>query len=127
MKANELRIGNWVKHKGFADTQVESIHEAGINSVYDLYTGFEYIEPIPLTEEWLVRLGFQKLRDNLFYMLLKNYYSASIAVKLWGGKWVVELTVGSGLDVEGEDMAHIKYVHQLQNLHFALTGNELTP
>ena len=70
MKATELRIGNLVRHskdksinvvqflspfnEGFANTTILT------NSYFPPFT-IESAEPIPLTEEWLLKFGFEKV------------------------------------------------------------------
>ena len=63
MKANELRIGNLVYTKGEDIVIVNEINNDGINGEFDLcwasyFFENESIQPIPLTEEWLVKFGF---------------------------------------------------------------------
>lgn len=126
----DLRIGNLVNlcfhHKpGWFPAVVTAIHA---NDKIDTDTkdgdGKEYyFEGVPLTEEWLVKMGFHKdigynihLRDKLYLRLelpIKGSSRQSVdAILAWDyvGRWF------SG---------HIKYVHQIQNLYFALTGEEL--
>ena len=102
MKSNELRIGNYIKT------------DLGIQIVIPfLFRALESIEndcePIPLTEDWLCKFGFEK---DSFYWSLKDL---SIDFEKNGYSYVI----GSGA-------TGFKYVHQLQNLYFALTGEELT-
>ena len=107
MKANELRIGNYVDLFGMTATvQADDFNmtEHGI--------AIEQGKPIPLTEEWLKRLGATKNRDTTFYIEEINW------LELNGDIWDVCL-------VEGYTITQIQYVHQLQNLYFALTGDEL--
>jgi len=107
MDANELRIGNYIKPIGdFPVWKVTS-------------RDFEYIEnntkdyePIPLTEKWLINFGFVKQMGCMF----TNKITIRNGIK---GKY--QLRVSDGLD-----FVFIKHVHQLQNLYFALTGEELT-
>ena len=66
--------------------------------------GLKNIKPIPLTEEWLVKFGFKKGVKGWFKTLDKNY------------KFNLYLYHDS----------KYKSVHQLQNLYFALTNEELT-
>jgi hypothetical protein len=68
-----------------------------------------WCKPIPLTEEWLLRFGFEKKYKNYEmgdFMFFKGSCSR-ISYKL--------SLIG----------INIKHVHQLQNLYFALTGEEL--
>lgn len=71
--------------------------------------------PIPLTPEWLERFFYKKdLLDG------KYYKQGSVLPPLY---WINECRWGmSTLPVTGH---HLQYVHQLQNLYFTLTGEEL--
>jgi hypothetical protein len=68
-------------------------------------------EPIPLTEEWLLKFGFEEWDKNAW----QKGFDLSIH-KIDSIFWYNN----NGINVL------IKYVHQLQNLCFALTGEELT-
>lgn len=76
-----------------------------------------YNEAIPLTEEWLVKLGFKKYNDSNCWKLPNNWY-------LFHNTEKDEI-----LDVGfywGELYTKIEAVHQLQNLYYAITKKELT-
>lgn len=70
------------------------------------------LEPIPITEEILIRLGFKKG--------IAGYEKGDFDIRNYGEYWIEY-----GLQIQGFCPA-IKYVHQLQNLFYALTGTELT-
>jgi hypothetical protein len=73
------------------------------------------VVPIPLNEEWLVKLGFEiTTRHGNF-------------IGLFNGEHNIELyNDGSIWFIIGENNGvYIKSVHQIQNLIFALTGKEL--
>lgn len=73
------------------------------------------LSPIRLTEEWLVKLVFKS--SNLKTVKEGRYLVIDGAF----------LTVfDDGVHYMGRSFNHIKYVHQLQNLFFAITGKELT-
>lgn len=126
MKAQELRIGNLIQLYRKAEDKEMSTHSVcGIENVPDigwmveLEDGFyintdKGIEPIPLTEEWLVKLGFEKSHGEWIErneMVMLSYFATGLHLS----------SSDSGmLSIE------LKYVHQLQNLYFALTGEELT-
>lgn len=114
MKANELRIGNYF------------IYDNRVNEVLSIYINFgkyritfknenksklvENCNPIPLTEEWLLRFGFEKVIDGYEF---NNYHIDIEKIRpYFGYSWQDYRTP-------------IDYVHQLQNLYFALTGEEL--
>lgn len=107
MEARELRIGNLVLFEPFKGSGFEII------SVQELpFKKRNVVEPIPLTEDWLVKFGFENLYDTRW----QNY-----SVDLFGdseGYWLLS-------EERTNWPKPIKYVHQLQNLYFALTGKEL--
>jgi hypothetical protein len=74
-------------------------------------------QPIHLTEEWLLKFGFDKKVGSQTTYFKKSYFPFFLHTK--AGKW--SLSYNNEYD-DGE----IKHVHQLQNLYFALTGEELT-
>lgn len=112
MKANELRIGNYVNHNQYSAkvTGIELNRLCVDPSVYP-YIGYDEIKPIPLTEEWLLKFGFDFKID---YLLQKNGFSIVFEHK---GNFLMGYLESIGIDIE--------YVHTLQNLFFALTGEEL--
>jgi hypothetical protein len=91
------------------------------------------VNPIPITEEWLKKFDFKKqnsIKHCLLYSIkTKKQQYFSVSEMLDGYEDPNELTLkeikkywsfdGNKYDVK------IKYVHQLQNLYFALTGEEL--
>ena len=115
MKAEELRIGNLIlttkdSNKDYVTTKVSG-------AIID-YVECEIIlaTPIRLTEEWLQKLGFDKVRNCY---LVRNGFEAGLdGNDFTSGTWTI--IIAKKLPVK------IKYVHQLQNLYFALTGEELT-
>ena len=120
MNAKELRIGNWVRIKDVPTTnewQVESI--GSLQQVGGQLWSIEELEPIPLTEEWLERFGFRLPAHSWIgdKFHLSEYGKGSKHPN--GGIWVVAMNKNNAIITE------IKYVHTLQNLYFALTGEEL--
>ena len=127
MKANELRIGNWIlipyQNAPIAipahETKVQGITIFGeilTNNTTEhegLKTHFNYASGIPLTEEWLLKFGFEKIGGYLWNC------------KKLGARRFINNPYGiTHFEMEfGE--THIRSVHQLQNLYYALTGNEL--
>ena len=84
----------------------------GDSEVHPLTEDLEYCKPIPLTEEWLLKFWFI---SNPYE---DRYEKGSIHIECIKTKGETYLWI--------ENMPHIKYVHQLQNLYFVLTGEELT-
>ncbi len=101
MNINELRIGNFI----YLYNELITI-TAICYSFEDINKG---ITPILITEEWLLKFGFKSLFNGAGYV--KN--NTEIGYN-HNGFYII----ASGLE--------IKYIHQLQNLYFALTGEELS-
>ena len=138
MKANELRIGNYVYNKTDGVIKVEEINDDGINGEFDLcwasyyfeptYAGVEkdLIEPILLTEEWLLRFGaIDNNKDERKKYNFKeiNWYFGFIGN--YGDFRIYQYTDNFKYWLDQYKTIEIKYVHQLQNLYFAITGEEL--
>lgn len=123
MKASELRIGSLVMVSGkvrkVAVIKPDAIHcridgAPHVLKAYSIHRfGLDKVEPIPLTEEWLVKFGFEKLYSEYTKgdLMIENEYTDK-------GVWNVSI----GKYQSPTDML---FVHQLQNLFFALTGKEL--
>ena len=114
MKANELRIGNLVLIPYNKSNKQEGFFEATISQIGDFgaYIKPEDYEPILLTEEWLLKFGFKIWDRNKWSDLGMN---------------IVLLENGDNfLFLANQRHVNIFYIHQLQNLYFALTGEELT-
>lgn len=126
MKAEELRIGNLLYYKGsqyVANVQlISGNHFDCRDNDMGCFTPNGSYEPIPLTEEWLVKFGFAPCREGSTVLQKVIAYSDE--------SYPCTLQVsGSGIQIcrsgIGAICPNIEYVHQLQNLYFALTGEEL--
>jgi hypothetical protein len=123
MEARKLRIGNLVNHKLFGYCEVTALDyemiciqrtDKDIKEWFDL----DNFKPIPLTEEWLLRFGFEKVEDD-DYLEIKLFSSLKI---LWLGYLAIEI---NGYFTSLSEKEQV-YVHQLQNLYYCLCGEELT-
>ena len=117
MKANELRIGNYIQFR-HTETPVKITLGDFVREYKNEH--LEDYEPIPLTEDWLERFGFEQHHDDCSngVMYIKDIFSEQ--PKTWGA---YPNEVGSGIVIK--DSVKLEHVHQLQNLYFALTGEEL--
>jgi hypothetical protein len=115
MKASELRIGNYINEVEDGLIIVNSIdsreHRFYVTDQNGDINGEDFIEPIPLTEEWLERFGFE-------------YSDLNGDSGLW--KIPPFQIYGKYNQFLYDYRLDVNYVHQLQNLYFALTGEELT-
>ena len=113
IEAHDLRIGNYVST---TDTLIP-IHKIKAGDLVSITNGhFKrldlQINPIPLTQEWLIKFGFEFLRrqggtqgvfsNGLIDLILSNSGNIYYKIKI------------------------LPYVHKLQNLYYALKDEELT-
>jgi hypothetical protein len=131
MKAEELRIGNFILDNEAEPTKkiywrVEQINQyrIGDKRIGVLFRGgscwtvMDCIEPIPLTEEWLLKFGL----IELYWSEDNSNLNKDIQVGYFNNDFInEEITLRYKKKVDFK----IRYVHQLQNLYFALTGTEL--
>lgn len=125
IQAAELRIGNWIQFhdeglkvtRSWQVTMKDFFHAVSAGIDFEVF-GFE---GIPITEEWLLNFGFVPLRDGLFEKPTEHVIGISLVS---GGTSRCQLYIGRIPNYKFT-ATHIDYVHQLQNLYFALTGQEL--
>lgn len=121
MKANELRIGNLIYDPIEIGGNVTTIKR--IETDEDEYSGYlDHCNPIPLTEEWLVKFGFKKLDSDI--IVYGKTFGVFDGEDYSDGFILSKYKDGNFYTSAGRKLI-VKYVHQLQNLYFALTGEEL--
>ena len=121
---NELRLGNIVNYvradfvimTKIIDCKLLSILTDEKNNIGRLVH-----KPIPITEEWLLKFGADKRlsRYNINQKYCIQKYSDDKG-------WYFSIYISGYPDYSIHILCFIKYVHQLQNLYYALTGEELT-
>lgn len=123
IEAKEIRLGNWVKIRGEYEVQVINlIGKEWFSYQEQNACDWKDTEGIPLTPEILLAVGFEKINSNVpnLHRLPFDKYKQLRWSTIDG--LCVE-TIKSGWLWQFE---HIKYLHQLQNLYYSLTGKELT-
>jgi hypothetical protein len=88
------------------------------------YKSLEELEPVMLTPEIFEMCGFNQVDDyfsgNMFF---KNEYKSFLGIDINIADYKVSLRF---IDNQKVDLPYsYKFLHQLQNLYFALTGEEL--
>lgn len=112
MDAKKLMIGNLIK--SIHTNNIITVDLFLFNEINDDITYLDSLFGIRLTEEWLLKFGFNKDNNRYFKNLLClhiNYTEDSTKYFNYIPDIIDEFTV--------------KYVHQLQNLYFALTTKHL--
>jgi hypothetical protein len=122
MKANELRIGNFLKY----DDEIIQVSNLCKNYVEfydkeDLLIGDtpKYFQPIELTEELLVKIGF----EGEMYEFCLHTDDFNITVNLIENR--VDISYYGNCEAELCIKYNVKYLHELQNLCYCITGQEL--
>lgn len=106
MDARELRIGNLVNYKRIPSS-------INANSILAIVNGSGKYTPIPLTPEWLEKAGFQNNGQNEF------------AKPDWSVVLRHRIKTYHVYQAFGVADCFVSNVHELQNLYFALIGEEL--
>ena len=142
LKANELRIGNFIFWNsklsspeislfpfpievtsifpdkiGYISPGIERRSEPFEDDILQTQTAhgpLEEFEPIPLTDDILEKCGFEKNDANDQY---RSYRKEPITIRI-----LADNSIRANIGV-GEFAC--QYLHQLQNLYFDLTGEEL--
>jgi hypothetical protein len=109
LSATELRIGNYVY-----DT-LGKVNQIDLEAItYIIKEPLNQVQPIPLTEEWLLKFGFYKNIDTELFE--KDGFQIDLSV----------IKCLFYLPEFGDWYKELEYVHQLQNLFYCLCGEELT-
>lgn len=141
IRANELRIGNFVLHEGrIAHVLYFTSKRIALKLDYSTVKitakkNFEeiLIEPIPLTPAWFDKFGFtyENAYDCICWSVTSQDLKLEINQDDWsedkGKTWNHYFCFNYWTDMKDSNYmkTNLLYVHQLQNLYFALTGEEL--
>jgi hypothetical protein len=135
MKANELRIGNYINYGGALNIiigivspspqkriELSDKYLVEINPPDSFYVSVEDISPIPLSKEILEKYGFEYWNMDIdctdpadSYWVHKSNKFPSINNLTWRVQNVPK------------KLKKLNYLHELQNLFFSYTGEELLP
>lgn len=128
LTANELRIGNLFDHFEDGVLPIEEIKKDsdGFDGYYAVFRNnsikcrIDFLDPIPLTEEWLLKFGFEKDKYDYFH-----HIKSKIIIGHTTTDEFFEYEYLTGFQDSQTEMCELKYIHQLQNLYFALNCQEL--
>lgn len=114
LKSNELRIGNYYGEFGVAEIataefilrlyQIEQKGKIAIN-----------VSAIPLTKELLLKFGFKHNTEDIFIHENFNAAHFKFKIKKYSNNDCLVLNCKTT----------VRYVHELQNIYFAIMRNEL--
>ena len=124
LTAQELRIGNLVQivkyWKDFYDENYFIPKEINLDDLRAINNFKDIAKPIPLTEEWLLKFGFEKDKYDYFH-----HIKSKIIIGHTTTDEFFEYEYLTGFQDSQTEMCELKYIHQLQNLYFALNCQEL--
>ncbi len=128
LNRNEFRMGNLIKYQdrlckieGLQDILVKLSFIGGApgNTVvhFIYWAKEEQLAPVPITSEILLKCGFSAagILRNLDRNIKIGCYENAMHI----------VNIGNSMSTSGTHVENIKYLHQLQNLYFVLTGEEL--
>jgi len=145
----ELRVGCYLlfddiigkvesisNHGGTSEYEIDSSYRNTDEDLISLNSCVDDFNPIPLTEDVLLKCGFLKYEDfepgeqdylelwrrDIIYYIPDEFGSR----RGFNAGYVNPTELRFSLVIDGyENKFKAKYLHQLQNIYFALTGNEL--
>lgn len=134
MTTSELRLGNYVSisttgkikkvveiyHTDKISLDIRGIDHSGYYGIFRI----DEVEGVPITEDRLLALGFLKdYKKGYIGIDVHNsdfVLTAPQVMGEWQENYAFQYTAGNL-----SKFRELKYIHQLQNLYFALTGEEL--
>lgn len=135
METNELRIGNYIEYCGYI-VKVDGIYDDRISAINiedkdHIFDKPSYFNPIKLTEELLLKIGFKKNkydwweyfpdRENKISILMSGEYTTIEYANLFHcPEDVSEVNYGSTLEFPRRI-----YIHELQNAYFLIAGQNI--
>jgi hypothetical protein len=109
MKANEIRIGNLVEA---TNDDVVFPYVITAQEIVFYHSDPKRFNPIPLGKEWFDKIKWELEKGEFYYFLDNNYFSINTSGQVY---YMGDYTA-----------VNVEYLHDLQNLYFAITGEELT-
>lgn len=139
MKVNELRIGNYVKfydpingtniYKVYNIDDRGSVSRVSLNDKGQLAScTVKDIEPIELTGDILINIGFKKGYNEIYSKTIKDdFYEYSVSYQNIKDNKYSFVTYGYKNDELKRQIRldNIQYLHELQNIFFSFTNKEL--
>lgn len=129
IKSIELRIGNLIQYNEGGECKVIGIYEFGIDVEFPeetTYIEYDQFSPIQLTEELLLKFGLTNVTEELD---TEKSFEIQFGRKAFRvviddrGLCTVIYQVDIGMNFQ--ELTDIEFVHEFQNLIFALCGEEL--
>jgi hypothetical protein len=126
IKKTELRIGNWIEAENHNRQKV--IIQVDDGFCID-FAQRNNGNPLPLTEEWLIKFGFTLNKEDNYYFI-QNPDGGIHSIKYLEKDEFLNEESGWAYFTEDSDaschrLCMLNYIHELQNLYFAINKTEL--
>lgn len=124
IKTESLRIGNWIKligsdeHHLVGSLQTKMVDNIGTIHLYGngVWNREDQVEGIRITSEILDKCGFDLFDDDDF---MQTQYRGIFYIRMIEHIRCTEIRIGD------MHFGHIAYLHELQNIYYSITGQEL--
>jgi hypothetical protein len=132
IKASDLRIGNLVYDEFNHVFKIKTLFplSARLCNVrkgarcFGKGTPFKLINPIPITEKWLLKLGLLQDQDGILFSLSDEIHEKCKGdIGLHCPSFFFNKRLNRWMDCQTR--VCVDYIHQVQNLIYCLTGEEL--
>jgi len=129
IQPQELRISNYIIREDLFDKnkRIEKITElykekALCSGPISVFVDYKDLQPIPLTEEMLLKFGFERIKSDKYphKFIINKDMRDEVEIENLNSQNCFVFSHGKKFS-----LIKIEYVHQLQNLYFALTGKKL--
>ena len=129
MTTADFRLGNFIQDPAMTEKSIVShIVVNTITSNQINGSNISLITPLNITEDWLIKLGFMKLSDVTATEPNGGFTKDDLFLQLDGNmKFIATLWKIEGRN-DGNSFTRIKavlFIHELQNLYYAISGKEL--
>lgn len=133
----ELMVGNYLELDGEPEEITGwQIHNMGLVNEGSSAEYYKRLKPIDINEKWLNLFGFQQHIGGIWTKTIKRKKIGRDRVDVMEVSWdtisnTISLDTATFDVITGErsiiinEVDGVKYVHQLQNLFFSLTGRKL--
>lgn len=136
-RINGFEYLNGVEQNGKVCIYAPPQHAEGVSfpiRVHPLTWDIEDIYPIPLSEDWLIKLGFKKEKESRYgnkFVYPVADWGFTVENSFGEGKWFFGHEYYDAIKEEDNNIPHnfcfdLQYVHTLQNIIYSLTSTELT-
>jgi len=115
----DLRIGNWISRKD------RDFRQVTLDMLVAMESGAETYSPIHLTSEIVTDCGFTFSGEDAKYKY-SRHFKTNLEIVYGNGHYQFHYCDKlGGIILKDRTSTPICYVHQLQNIYYCLTGDEL--